>query len=302
MAIAPPPVRSALLRSSRGCGRTLPAAAASTPRPYRPLSVSTTTRLGSADKVPPLPSARWTSELPARIGKCLSFGCNAQQTSQAAAVLRVVATEWKELLAGSEGFLTGGRRGLEGREIAWGEMDSFQHVNNVNYYRYAETARVNWVNNFAVHEDPANGKQWRELVAPISTGLIMKSLKADFKFPMVYPDKISVYHKLRTQPSNNSNSAPSSFMLDCIVLSHRHRRVACRLEEDIVVYDYKKGGKTGMPPFMLNMFERTWALQEGATARSRRRIGELYDAVEKLEGETWNRADAVEDMGGSTGQ
>jgi hypothetical protein len=72
-----------------------------------------------------LPPSRWTSELPARIGKCLSFGCNAQQVSQAAAVLRVIATEWKDLLASSEGFLTGGRRGLDAREIAWGEMDTF---------------------------------------------------------------------------------------------------------------------------------------------------------------------------------
>jgi hypothetical protein len=55
-------------------------------------------------------------------------------------------------------------------------------VNNVNYYRYAESARVNWMTNFAVHVDPANGDRWRELMSPRSTGLIMRSLKADFKF------------------------------------------------------------------------------------------------------------------------
>ena len=36
-----------------------------------------------------------------------------------------MATEWKQLLAGSDGFLTGGRRGLDGHSIAWGEMDTF---------------------------------------------------------------------------------------------------------------------------------------------------------------------------------
>jgi hypothetical protein len=72
-----------------------------------------------------LPPPRWTTDLPARIGKCLAFGCNTQQVSQAAAVLRTIATEWKALLAESEGFLTGGRRGLDAREIAWGEMDTF---------------------------------------------------------------------------------------------------------------------------------------------------------------------------------
>lgn len=37
--------------------------------------------------------------------------------------MRIVARDWRELLAGSEGFLTGrGRAGYEGREVAWGEM------------------------------------------------------------------------------------------------------------------------------------------------------------------------------------
>lgn len=39
--------------------------------------------------------------------------------------MRTVATDWRALLAGSEGFLTGrGRAGHEGREVVWGEMVS----------------------------------------------------------------------------------------------------------------------------------------------------------------------------------
>ena len=49
---------------------------------------------------------------------------------------------------------------------------------------------MNWVTNFAVHVDPAHGEEWRELMSPISTGLIMRSLKADFKF--VGPFSISI--------------------------------------------------------------------------------------------------------------
>jgi hypothetical protein len=116
---------------------------------------------------------------------------------------------------------------------------------------------------------------------------------------MVYPDRISVYHKLRARPEGEP--APSSFYLDCVVLSHRHRRVACRLEEDIVIYDYKKAGKTSMPGFMLERFQETWELQEQAMLQARSRIFGLYAAVDRLEGETWNRPDAVEDMGGSKG-
>ncbi|KAK4162791.1 thioesterase-like superfamily-domain-containing protein [Cladorrhinum sp. PSN259] len=268
----------------------------------RPFSLSAVSRLNApsitttpSQKVEP-PPQRWIADLRDRIGKCIVFGCNKQQVSRASAVLCALALEWKDLLAGSEGYLTGGRRGLDGRQIAWGEMDSFGHVNNVNYYRYAESARVNWITNFSVHVDPKHRQEWAELMTPVSTGLIMRSLKADFKFPMVYPDKISVYHKLRTQPKADP-VAPSNFMLDCIVLSHQHRRVSAKLEEDIVVYDYKAARKTSMPDFMVALFNETWKLQEAEEVRARRRIWELIDAVERLETETWDREDAVEDMG-----
>ena len=56
------------------------------------------------------------------------------------------------------------------------------HVNNVNYFRYAESARVNWITSFAVHTDPTHRKQWSELMTPRSVGLIMRALKSEFKF------------------------------------------------------------------------------------------------------------------------
>lgn len=56
-----------------------------------------------------------------------------------------------------------------------------QHVNNVTYIRYAESSRVNWIRHFAC-VDPAHGSEWRDLMNPRATGLIMKSIKADYKF------------------------------------------------------------------------------------------------------------------------
>jgi hypothetical protein len=71
------------------------------------------------------PPSRWVSDVRARIGKCLTFGCDAAQIQRAAGVLGILAREWRVLSAGSEGFLTGGRRGLEDQQVVWGEMDSF---------------------------------------------------------------------------------------------------------------------------------------------------------------------------------
>lgn len=220
------------------------------------------------------------------------FGCSQEQSRRAAAVMQALATEWRALTAGAEGFLTGGRRGLEDQQVVWGEMDSFGHVNNTNYIRYAESARVNWIIHFAA-VDPRNGAAWRELMTPKSTGLIMKSIKADYKFPMTYPDTISAYHKLRSLPS----ATDTSLVLDCIILSHGHRRVAARTEEDVVVYDYRAARKTPVPSFALDTFRDVWRRQEEEIRRARARIWELMALVEGLEKETWDRPDAVEDMG-----
>ncbi|KAL2268897.1 hypothetical protein VTJ83DRAFT_3743 [Remersonia thermophila] len=258
----------------------------------------------SSSLPPPPPPQRWISDLRARVGKCIIFGCNEAQIARAAAVMRALATEWRVLLAGSEGYLTGGRAGLDGRDIAWGEQDPFGHINNTNYFRYAEAGRFCWITNLAVHVDPENRERWLELMTPRSTGLILRSIKADFKFPLVYPDKISVYHRLSAPPlpeaagpHQAAPQPPSSFTLTSLILSHNHRRVACRLDEDIVVYDYRRGAKTALPEFMARVLQGVWADQERETRRARERVWELVAAVEALERDTWNREGAVEDLG-----
>lgn len=54
-------------------------------------------------------------------------------------------------------------------------------MNNANYIRYAESARVNWIMHFSAI-DPAHRGEWRELMKPKATGLILKSITAEYKF------------------------------------------------------------------------------------------------------------------------
>lgn len=56
------------------------------------------------------------------------------------------------------------------------------HVNNVMYVRYSEAGRVKWFQNFATYIDPQNRKLWDELLTPRGHGLILKSIKVDYKF------------------------------------------------------------------------------------------------------------------------
>ncbi|KAL8783019.1 MAG: hypothetical protein Q9213_004916 [Squamulea squamosa] len=168
------------------------------------------------------------------------------------------------------------------------------HINNTRYIGYAESGRVNWVQNYARIHDTAHRKDWEELCTSKGNGMILRSIKTDFKFPMSWPDRVSVYHKLRSAP----NTATDSFMLDVLILSERHQRAAARCIEDIVVYDYRQGQKTSLPSFMLEQFSKTWEAQEEAKRANGSKALELMERVRRLEKESWDREGAVEDRGG----
>jgi hypothetical protein len=58
-----------------------------------------------------------------RIGKCMMFGLKPGQVEEAGNILQRIARDWRELIAGSEGYLTDEwRRGLYRQTVAWGEM------------------------------------------------------------------------------------------------------------------------------------------------------------------------------------
>lgn len=72
---------------------------------------------------------RWLSDLKHRIGTCLTFGCTAEQTRQAGQILSTISRDWRELTAGSEGYLTSPQRcSIYRRLVIWGEMDQMGRI------------------------------------------------------------------------------------------------------------------------------------------------------------------------------
>jgi hypothetical protein len=89
----------------------------------------------------------------------------------------------------------------------------------------------------------------------------------------------------------------SSFILDVMILSELHQRPAARCVEDIVMYDYKKGKKIELRPFMMDAFRETWDLQEETRRRLSERIRTLEGEVRTLEKGTWDKEGAAEEIG-----
>lgn len=228
---------------------------------------------------PPL-NPRWLSELQSRIKRCAGLDLSGQQKEELTALRKAVDGQWLELLAGREGFLTGpGWRGLDRHTVTWGDQDAMGHVNNVVYNKYAESARVNWLRNFATTVDPEHKHEWDQLMSPKGIGLIMRSIKTDYKFPMAYPDHVTVLHKLASKPTYESDF----ILLEALLISDGHRRPAARCFEDIVVYDYKTAKRAPLKPFMVDRLRETYEAQEQSKIDCEKKIKGLVDIVERLE-------------------
>ncbi len=64
--------------------------------------------------------------------------------------------------------------------VRWGDMDAFNHVNNAQYLRYLEEARVRWLESLP-------GVSLRDRIAPV-----LAASTVNFRTPIEWPNEILV--------------------------------------------------------------------------------------------------------------
>ncbi|KAJ4474913.1 HotDog domain-containing protein [Lentinula aciculospora] len=133
--------------------------------------------------------------------------------------------------------------------VAWGDQDSFQHVNNVQYVRYFESSRIRWMIHLGNRlGGPAKAEALRK---GKGISLIIKSLNINYRRPVTYPDTLLISHKpvLSTQPthlldSNSNNTQPPSdptvLLLTSSAFSVTQQAFVAHCHETLVWYDYEK--------------------------------------------------------------
>lgn len=114
--------------------------------------------------------------------------------------------------------------------VVWGEMDALQHVNNVVYFRYLETARIAYFD---------KAKIWRNM-EETGIGPILASAWCKFKAPLTYPDTVLSATKV-------SRIGKDRFTMEHVIFSRKLERVAAEGEGVLVTYDYKKKVKALVP-------------------------------------------------------
>ncbi len=118
--------------------------------------------------------------------------------------------------------------------VAWGEMDSFGHVNNIIYFRYFESGRLDYFEKTG----------YLDLVKTEGIGPILASTQCRFRFPLTYPDTISVGTRV-------SDIQEDRFLMHYRVVSHTHGIIAAEGDGLIVSYDYNQNQKAPIPKRIL---------------------------------------------------
>ncbi|HEY0880522.1 MAG TPA: thioesterase family protein [Archangium sp.] len=67
--------------------------------------------------------------------------------------------------------------------VAWGEMDAFGHVNNANYLRWFESARIAYFEKVAVSIGASDASAWIPILGRATI---------DFRKPVSYPDTVTL--------------------------------------------------------------------------------------------------------------
>lgn len=114
--------------------------------------------------------------------------------------------------------------------VVWGEMDAYRHVNNVVYFRYFESARLEYFRRL----------DWFEYEQQTGIGPILAATSARYRKPLTYPDTIWVGARIPTIDADR-------FTMEYRLVSKKLAAVAAEGTGTIVTYHYAQGTKVPVP-------------------------------------------------------
>jgi acyl-CoA thioester hydrolase len=120
-------------------------------------------------------------------------------------------------------LLTGFTRRIE-IPVQWGDMDSLGHVNNVVYFRWIESSRIDILDHLGLFKSAAE----------TGIGPILAKVSCDFRKQLHFPDVVQVGCRVE-------QVGRSSLQLAHIIVSSHHQVIAAEGSATLVVYDYRAG-------------------------------------------------------------
>ncbi|USE02249.1 acyl-CoA thioesterase [Vibrio sp. SCSIO 43133] len=123
--------------------------------------------------------------------------------------------------------------------VAWGEMDALNHVNNAVYFRYFETARLDYFSHINLMED----------MAVTNIGPVLGETYCRYKLPVTYPDTLLVGSRINEVQQDR-------FKMEYQVVSKKLGKVTTTGTATIVMFDFTTNQKALISDKLMSAIEQ----------------------------------------------
>ena len=123
--------------------------------------------------------------------------------------------------------------------VQWGDMDSYQHVNNVVYFRWFESARIAYLEQIGL----------KDMYHSAGIGPILAAIGCNYRRQLTYPDTVAVGARI-------SRIGRTSFEMEHVLYSAAQDAVIADGKSTIVTFDYKLQKPTPVPDEMRAKIEQ----------------------------------------------
>jgi acyl-CoA thioester hydrolase len=123
--------------------------------------------------------------------------------------------------------------------VDWGDMDAFNHVNNVIYFRYLESARIGYMQNLG----------WWDKLIEKRIGIIVASLNCKYRRPVTFPDTLDI--GVRVEQLRRER-----FTVIYHAYSRKEQKLMAEGESLMVSFDLDQQLKTPLPPVLFDTITR----------------------------------------------
>ena len=123
--------------------------------------------------------------------------------------------------------------------VIWGDMDSFQHVNNAIYFRYFESARIQYFEALG----------WIDSLEQLAIGPILGSTSCRYRIPLTYPDTVYAGAKITEMHEKR-------FTMEYLIVSEQHPETVAEGTSVVICYNYQKKQTTQIPAVIHHAVEK----------------------------------------------
>lgn len=124
--------------------------------------------------------------------------------------------------------------------IQWGDIDSFGHLNNVQYAKLMESGRIAYFEQ--VMRSIIGDANFHRCISGQGIATIVKQIAIAYKAPSYFPDNLIIATRVKMDTLSKDR-----FTQECLIVSESQERIVSSGETVVVCFDYEKGAKAEIP-------------------------------------------------------